>query len=241
MDKNLIISAVGDKSLHEKWIGSNNIDLFLIYYGDDEENAKRYKDQSTYFIQMKTLSKYDFLKNIIIDNYIIMQQYNYIWLPDDDLDINFLEIEKMFEIMKRYDLWIAQPSVINNVNLPITASVKDSDMRFTNFVETMAPAFKRETMMYLCPTFGMTQFMWGVENIWTALLGTPKNKIAIIDSITMDHTKLGGSDYSRFKTDPYKERTDLWKAHKNLLVKTNAVVRYNKRVSFKDLDNKEEI
>ena len=240
MGKNLIISAVGDNSLHEKWMGSSNVDLFLIYYGDNKKNTKRYKSQAKYFIQIKTTSKYEFLKDIIANSFKEIQGYDYIWIPDDDLDIGPLAIDKMFEIMKKYDLWIAQPSLVNYINVPITQNVRGSEMRFTNFVEVMAPAFKREIMLYLFPTFGMTEFMWGVEHIWNGLLGAPLNKIAIIDCIVMNHTKAGGTDYSRFKNNPYEERASLWEKNKVLLSKTNSLEWYNKQISFKDLNNIED-
>jgi hypothetical protein len=237
MNKNLIISAVGDNSLHEKWVGSDSVDLFLIYYGNNETNLKKYKSQSTYFLNIKTKSKYEFLKEIITDNFEKIQQYGYIWLPDDDLDIDIKDIEEMFLIMEKYDLWIAQPSVVNNVNLPITANKPDSDIRFTNFVEVMAPAFKKETMLYLSHTFGATESMWGMEHVWNALLGAPKNKIAVIDKLIMKHTKTTGSDYSRFKTSPYVERKELWDKYMPMLIKTNSLKWYNKVESFKNLDN----
>jgi hypothetical protein len=140
----------------------------------------------------------------------------------------------------KYDLWIAQPSVVNYINVPITENIFGLEMRFTNFVEIMAPAFKREIMLYLLPTFGMTELMWGVEHVWNGLLGAPQNKIAVIDSIVMNHTKQGGTDYSRFKNNPYEERASLWEKNKILLSRTNSLKWYNKQISFKDLDNVED-
>jgi hypothetical protein len=92
-------------------------------------------------------------------------------------------------------------------------------------------------MLYLSHTFGATESMWGMEHVWNALLGAPKNKIAVIDKLIMKHTKTTGSDYSRFKTSPYVERKELWDKYMPMLIKTNSLKWYNKVESFKNLDN----
>ena len=66
--KNLIISAVGDESLHGEWMaGSANFDLCLIYYGNNNEVATNYAQQSTYFLRAAGM-KYHLLSNWITNN-----------------------------------------------------------------------------------------------------------------------------------------------------------------------------
>ena len=50
--RNLILSAVGDNSLHKSWISEEDpsFDLFLIYYGNQEN---KYKNDATHYVQRK--------------------------------------------------------------------------------------------------------------------------------------------------------------------------------------------
>lgn len=232
--KNLIISSVGDNSFHKSWMG-DNIDLMLYYYGNNEEKIKEYKKDSKYFFSKKINSKYDILQQIIVDNFSIINKYEYIWLPDDDLDISYNNLCKMFAIMKKYDLWIAQPSVIGNINIEATAQNKQYDMRYTNLIEIMGPAFKLNIFLYLSKTFGITKSMWGVENFWSILLGCPDDKLAIIDCISMNHTKQSTeAGYNRFGINPYLERQKLFENNKNMIIESNCNFYYSKGIIFSE-------
>ena len=48
-NKNLVIAAVGDKSLHRHWLPEVGYDVYLIYYGDQKDcfsgESKFYKEK----------------------------------------------------------------------------------------------------------------------------------------------------------------------------------------------------
>ena len=50
-----------------------------------------------------------------------------------------------------------------------------------------------DTVLKLKKTFDVNYSSWGLDGIWPYLLGEPKDKIAIIDSIRMTHTKPTGN------------------------------------------------
>jgi hypothetical protein len=62
-------------------------------------------------------------------------------------------------------------------------------------------------VLKLKETFDANYSSWGLDGIWPYLLNYPKNKIAIIDNISMIHTKPPGSPelYSKF---PYSLEID---------------------------------
>jgi hypothetical protein len=64
----------------------------------------------------------------------------------------------------------------------------------------MAPLMNLETVLKLKETFDANYSSWGLDGIWPHMLDHPKNKIAIIDTIRMTHTKPPGSPelYSQF-------------------------------------------
>ena len=190
---NLVISTVGDKSLHKEWLqGEKIFDLVLLYYGDDEKIAKSYYDDTPYVYMAKGF-KWWLIKSFIQSHPSFMEKYDYIWFPDDDVKITTQEINDLFKIAKEYDLWLCQPSMKGYTSHYITAQEINSKLRYTNFIEVLAPMMNYETVYKLLPTFDANYSSWGYEVTWDSILGQPKNKIAIIDSIVMEHTKPVGN------------------------------------------------
>jgi hypothetical protein len=191
--KNLILGTVGDNSLHSHWINENSsYDIGLIYFGDKEG----YEGQTKYYHRAKGF-KFHLLQDYINANPWVLN-YDYIWLPDDDIHATPSEIENLFGIMKDYDLWLAQPSIIGYYGVKITLHQQGSLIRFTNWVEIMCPCFCSKALNVCKEVFKENKRGWSIESIWNVLLGHPQDKIAIIDDVAVAHTRpVGkGSDYS---------------------------------------------
>ena len=95
---NLIISPVGDNSLHSSWMGDDaHFDLVLLYYGDNENIAQSYLYYTPYVYTAKG-EKYHLLKSFIQSNLDFISNYKYIWFPDDDVSISTQNINKLFKI-----------------------------------------------------------------------------------------------------------------------------------------------
>jgi hypothetical protein len=218
MSKKLIFSAVGDKSFHKKWLDKNqDFDVMLVYYGNNAEISNDYQKDCNYFFQEKTNSKFAILQKILIENLDIFNKYDYVWVPDDDLDISYKDIETLFSMAEEHNLWICQPSITENITMNFVKNKPGSVIRFVSFVEQMAPLFKRDILLYLGSTFDATESLWGVEHVWNALLKSPKDKIAIIDKVSAKHMKKVGTDYSRFKIHPTVEIDIIKDEYKRVL------------------------
>lgn len=211
-NRNLIISAVGDKSLHREWINADSdFDLVLIYYGNSHEIFSDYKKDALICIKQAG-HKYHLIKAFIKDNFDFVSKYKYVWLPDDDISISADNLHNMFNIAEEYNLYICQPSVISsdgNVSHKITRPRKGYKLRFTNFVEVMMPLFDVETLLSLYDDFDLSESSWGLDALWPHRLNYPANRLAIIDEISALHTRPGGSDYSRFKIKPKTELKNI--------------------------------
>lgn len=206
---NLIIAPAGDDSLFKHWIkDSPNFDLVLLYYGDNIDIATSYTSYTPYVYAAKG-EKYHLLKSFIQSNIDFISNYEYIWLPDDDVLIDTQHINKLFNIAKEYNLSITQPSMDGYVSHEITKPVPNSLLRYTNFVEVLAPLFNQETLFKIYDTFDLNYSSWGYDYLWPHLLGYPQNKIAIIDDIVMTHTRPVGQNYSRFPKLPWEEMNEL--------------------------------
>ena len=186
---NLVLSPAGDNSLHSEWIqGKPNFDLVLLYYGDDLEKAGSYLKDTPHVYASKGF-KWWLIKSFIEDNLEWVSQFEYIWLPDDDLSINTKSINELFEIAKKHSLWLCQPALLGYASHNITLPRENSLLRYTNFVEVMAPLMDLDTLLKLKETFDVNYSSWGLDGVWPYLLGNPKDKVAIIDTVKMIHTK----------------------------------------------------
>lgn len=209
MKKYLIISPAGKNSLFKTWVKDiPNFDLVLLVYENDESLAKEYIKHTPY-VFMGEGEKFHLIKSFIQDNLNFLSQYEYIWLPDDDVSIPTEDINRLFILSDQYQLSISQPSMNGYVSHEITKPISDSILRYTNFVEVLAPLFNLESLLKVYETFDLNYSSWGFDYLWPHLLGYPKDKIAIIDNIIMTHTKPVGQNYSRFPRAPWEEMNEL--------------------------------
>lgn len=212
-NKNLIIVPSGDNSLHNNWLGeNNNFDLIIIYYGDSDEIFEKYSKECKMIIRAKG-QKWHLIHDFISENDEVVSNYEYIWFPDDDLDSNSESLNNLFDINLQFKLWLSQPSLDGYVSFDIERKVENSILRFTNFVEIICPMMNYKTLKTLLKFFNVNESGWGLDFLWPKVLGYPSNKIAIIDNVTVIHTRPVGSDYSRFKKTPMDELNELFHKH----------------------------
>jgi hypothetical protein len=207
--KNLIISPTGKESYVKEWVKGNvDFDLVLLCYDNDENICKDFI-KYTPLVYMGKGEKYQLIKSFIVDNIDFISNYDYVWLPDDDVNISTDDINKLFKTAKNFDLWLCQPSMNGYVSHEITKPVKNSVLRYTNFVEVLAPLFNIDVLLKLYETFDLNYSSWGYDYLWPFLLSYPEDKIAIIDNIIMTHVRPIGQNYSRFPKDPGIEMNEL--------------------------------
>jgi len=129
----------------------------------------------------------------------ISQRYNYVMLPDDDLEMSTCQINKVFDIMAQFDLILAQPSVCDKGGSatwrPDLHQRVQYLVRYSTFVEVMAPSFRMDFFHNVVRhTFSKywTYVGWGLDSVWPALLHYPRDRIGIIDAVCMGHKPSEG-------------------------------------------------
>jgi hypothetical protein len=199
----LVMARVGDKSLHGKWIegGKRNFDLYLSYYGS---TPGKYAQDADYLREIKGL-KWPVLHNHIVEEKGLIEKYDAVWFPDDDLLMDTQSINRMFDLFCAFNLSLAQPALSWDSYCYhfILLRNDDSILRYTNFVEVMAPVFSKDALSYLGKTFNQVRFGHGLDFLWPYLI-EPKfgqNAIAVIDAVEMVHTRPGGGG-DIYKADP---------------------------------------
>lgn len=184
--RNCVISAVGKNSLHRMWTkGDKDFDLHLIVYDDSLEQFRHDAKYACHIKGYKLKVIYKYLEA----NPQFKDMYDYFFLPDDDILMDTVTINALFEAMKRYDLKIAQPALrMSYYTWPHTLYDRYSRLRYTNFVEMMVPCFCREALQKVLFTFNENETGWGTETHWPLLIDASLRDMAIIDEISVIHT-----------------------------------------------------
>jgi len=137
---------------------------------------------------------------------------------DDDIEIRFEDVDALFSVARDFQLALAQPSLSleSFSSWPVTLRCPSFRLRFTNFVEIMAPLFSREALGQCLETFPQSISGWGLDLVWPAILGHPREAIAVIDEIAVTHTRPVDPAQGRFYrylrqlgVDPYRELEEL--------------------------------
>jgi len=193
----LVILRTGDQSLHPEWFTnarpeSRNWDFHISYFGDLRRPFRnRYPDVTLSF-EKGTKSEGTALCLEKLGNRV--DEYDWIWLPDDDLLADLATLNRFFEIVAEYDLDLAQPALGAGsfIAYRITAQRPHMRLRFTTFVEIMAPCFSRRALRLCAPYLNATVSSWGISWMFPKLLDYSKRGIAIVDETPVIHTRRPG-------------------------------------------------
>jgi hypothetical protein len=237
--QNLVIVRAGDNSLHREWLkgkGERNWDIVVNYYGDDPEI---YREWDVERIDSKG-PKWPSLYELISSTANLIAGRSYIWLPDDDLLASKQDINRLFEICAEHKLEVAQPALTwdSYYSHLITLRNCRTTIRFTNFVEIMAPCFFTKMLVKSLPEFRKSLSGWGMDSIWARLADNPVNGIAIIDAITVRHTRpVGGPSYNILRekgVSPWDEHRAIREMHgidEDPTIATHKVIYRNGKVA----------
>jgi len=96
--RNLVLLRAGDTSIHSHWLNApdqeRNWDLVINYFGDHPE---KFRGGDWLRIDGKGL-KWPGLNDFLRGHEQLVRQYDYIWLPDEDLLCTCQDINRLFEI-----------------------------------------------------------------------------------------------------------------------------------------------
>lgn len=208
--KNLIVVRAGDCSLHPHWLlgKTRTFDLAVSYYGN---NQSRYENQYDFYHEFKG-SKWEGLVDFFSKNKDLISQYEYIWMPDDDLLTNSEVIDQFFATCKSAKLDLAQPALLacSFYSWKITLQQQNSLYRLTDFVEIMAPCFQLSCLKGLLSTFELNSSGWGLEWLWANKLKEMGCRMGIVDISAVHHTRpVGSANHGGAKALPAIEMDEL--------------------------------
>jgi hypothetical protein len=165
-----------------------------VNYGDV---PRRYAEDADSYFEGKGF-KLELLAQAIRSRIDIVDRYQAIWLPDDDLEIEVSAANHLFELFRSLNLVMAQPALIgDNVNHPVTRRDPRYRFRYTTFVEMMCPIFTRESLFEVLDTFERTRSGWGIDCLWAKRF--LDRRVAILDEVAVRHLKPQSNDGAYYR------------------------------------------
>lgn len=219
--KYLVFTSAGENANIKQWLAGDNriFDLCVVNYSDVDN---LHKSDADYYYQLKG-GKFPNLQKIYFDNRDILNQYDAVWIADDDIIIDTRSINELFITHTEKSLTLLQPSfrATGKVSFPITRRRLLTSLRYTNFVEMTCPVFKKVFLIKFLEVFDPALVGWGTD-WWFLNLINPEDKVAISDEVScinpFDRYKKGGArEIVKLQSDD--ERMNTWrriKAEQNL-------------------------
>jgi hypothetical protein len=122
-------------------------DIYIIYYGDNEEIYNKYKTKVKY-IEKRKGSKFQNFKYFYDNNIDIINKYDRFFILDDDIIFNVEDINKIFFYSKLFNLKICGPSFrdTGKISHTLTKNKNNVLLTYTNFVEVNVPLFNKKSL-----------------------------------------------------------------------------------------------
>jgi Protein of unknown function (DUF707) len=192
MSRNLVLARVGADSLHPEWLdgaASRSWDLRLVPYQDMPDR----RDVDCVVGDVIPGPKWSGLRTLL-NAWDGWREYDYIWMPDDDLRASPETIDAMFAVARALGLDLFAPALHESSSFAHFSTVRNRRFhgRWVGFVEIMMPGFSRAALEELLPTLDLTEtgWGWGLDSVWPKLLDY--DNVGVIDGTPVVHTRPVG-------------------------------------------------
>ena len=174
----------------------DHCDLFVNFFGDDQELLDKIYQYSKFVSTIKT-TKFPSLKKIY--DLCDINQYDYVFVYDDDCIVESGDILSIPLIMKKYNLDIGSPCHSNNgIVSHNVMRFNDGNhiFRYTNFIEMNFPVFSKDALQKYMLAYDGQLCGWG--NDWwylNVLESNIKKNSGIIDSVCVKNPLYHEKNY----------------------------------------------
>ncbi|MFN3549841.1 MAG: hypothetical protein ACK4U0_20335 [Mesorhizobium sp.] len=192
--RNLVVARVGMTSLHPRWLDRpyprRTFDLLLSFYSAEAFAA--FLPSEGVAAVLVPGGKFDGLFTTFAG--VDLDRYDYVWLPDDDIDTNSETIDAIFALCRSHGLAVAQPSLTRDsfYSFFLLQRCPGFRLRYTNFVEVMVPCLRTDLLRRVMPLFEDHMSGWGLDYVWCRMPESGAGKCAILDAVSVHHTRPVG-------------------------------------------------
>jgi hypothetical protein len=226
MKQYLALFRAGPNSLHPaavERLSEQNFDYALSWFGDQPPQHAA----GAVFVHNQKGPKWPGLEQTIVAHWDTVKQYRYIWLPDDDLLCQPELVSKMFAVCSDLQLELAQPALTTDSYFTHVITLQHSafQVRFTNFVEIMAPVLSIDLFARIFHSLQGNISGYGLDALWPRF--TQLGRVAIIDDTPVKHTRpVGGPNYA------FSQKAGVPPAVEDWLTSARSFVEHDSQINF---------
>ncbi len=192
--RNLILLRAGDSSLHRTFFrgspSARTWDMHISYYGSAGEPVVVRGEEVSWSADGGR-SKFNGLFSCIEKLPSLLDNYQYIAIPDDDLICSKDDWNVAFSLADKYQLGACQLSLVprSYYSHDITLRRPGLLLRYVTMVEAMAPIIRTDVLRRLLPVMALTDNFWGIDDVLADLLIDKPKSVAILDAVSVVHTR----------------------------------------------------
>jgi len=226
---NLVFTSAGDNTrFHELWPGEH-YDIYVIYYGESDENYEKYKLISK-FIEKRKGSKFQNFWYFYFKYPEIISKYSRFFILDDDIVISAPDISRMFQISREHSLDICQPSFSDKgvISHSVTKHKPGLLLQYTNFCEVNTPLFSKEALDSLMKVLDPKLIGWGVDYLFIWANGLDREDayavIHMVQCVNPHKNTKGGRELYKIPGARFRRR--IWEEYAKRI---NCPTKFRKR------------
>lgn len=168
--------------------GARNWDLALSPYEAVPDLARLAPDE----ILPAPGGKWEAIRAIFLARPDLLEGRDLVWLPDDDVEADPATLARLFAVALREGLALSQPALTPDSVFSHFVTVRHllTELRYTNFVELMAPLATPELLRAALPMMEGRAGAKGMDYVWGRLAPPPRReRIAVIDAAPVSHRR----------------------------------------------------
>lgn len=218
--RSLVLARVGRSSLHERWVDGSrprDWDLHLVPYQPIPEQDPALCTVS----EVLPGPKWTGLRQVLRE-WDGWRDYDYVWLPDDDILADQETIDRLFHVARGIGLELFAPALHESSYYAHFSTMANRRFfgRWVGFVEIMVPGFSRAALERLLPTLDLSEtgWGWGLDSLWPKLLDY--RNVGIVDGTPVVHTRPVGEMRDlelgrrvRAESDAIFAEHECWQVH----------------------------
>jgi hypothetical protein len=203
MSRNLLIVPAGEHSLHEHLAADRDFDLWVFYWGSDDDAARRFEKTADLFVRCKGY-KWELLRkhaNLLYERRSTYADGYIMYLDDDILFENGAKaVSELFAAARFVKADCAQPAIANaNISWECTARVAGAACHAVNVVENMMPVIRARLVydillpaLHALPHIRLAWYMEYFLNRFAEAHYQRPTRSFVFDNIPAEHTRTPG-------------------------------------------------
>ncbi|KAL6577387.1 hypothetical protein OROMI_011663 [Orobanche minor] len=166
---------------------SEDFQILLFHYDSRTTEWEQFEwSRRAIHVSVRKQTKWWYAKRFLHPD--VVAAYDYIFIWDEDLGVEYFDAEKYIQLVKKHGLVISQPGLEPNKGLTWQMTKRRGDREVHNFVEIMAPVFSREA--WRCVWHMIQNDLvhgWGLDFALRRCVDPAHEKIGVVDSQWIVH------------------------------------------------------